>query len=320
MDLFTHFLIGMLLGFYTLHPLGYQFVLYAGLMAILPDFDVFFSPLTKIMKSNLFSHKAISHTLVYGVLISLITSIFFTAITGESFLLAWLIGAIYYDFHVFLDFLMASKVMLYFPFSKRRVRFFIDRAINFYLLLISICVIVVYIILFLFSTPNYVLILSNFIFGFYLLYLTYRFLVKLWFYLRLSDQEKFIPGISPFNYYIYSTYTNAGEKHFKLIKKGIFTSTSTIIFETTLKMDSTQAAFYEKSLLLAKDYPFFSKWEDKIPLITESEEIIDVTILLAESYHQNSGYGFQVHYDKNTSEVIHKSEGFNLHVKNYSVK
>lgn len=316
MDLFSHFLIGLLLGFYTLHPLGYNFVIYASIMAILPDFDVLFSPLTKIMKSNLFSHKAISHTLIFGILISLITSILFSVITAESFLIAWLIGAIYYNFHVFLDFLMASKVMLFFPFTKRKYRFFIDRAINFYLFLITISIMVVYVILFFYSTLNSILIFSNIIFGFYLSYLGYRFLVKLWFYFKLTDQEKFIPGISPFNYYIYSVNTKADEKQFKLIKKSIFSSASTIILETALKIDSSQDVLYEKALLLASEYPFFSKWEDRIPIIIESEDTVKVIILLAESYRQDSGYGFQVLYDKSTNEIINKSEGFNLHVRN----
>ena len=317
MDLFTHFLIGMLLGFYTLHPLGYNFVVYAGLMAILPDFDVLFSPLVKITKSNLFSHKAISHTLLFGVLISLVTSIPFSVITGESFFTAWLIGAIYYNLHVFLDFLMASKVMLFFPFSKRKFRFFIDRAINFYLFLITIGIMVVYTILFFYTTPITILLFSNFIFGFYVLYLSYRFLIKLWFYFKLTKQEKFIPGISPLNYYIYSVNTNESEKQFKLTKKNIFSSKSTIILETSLKIDSPQALLYEKSLLLAKEYPFFTKWEDKIPIIVESEDTIKVIILLAESYRQDSGYGIQLLFDKNTQEMIEKSEGFNFHVKSF---
>ncbi|MFX0010198.1 MAG: metal-dependent hydrolase [Candidatus Hermodarchaeota archaeon] len=320
MDFFTHFLIGMLLGFYTLHPLGYNFVVYAGLMAILPDFDVLFSPLAKITKSNLFSHKAISHTLIFGVLISLLTSIPFSIITGESFFIAWLIGAIYYILHVFLDFLMASKVMLFFPFSKRKYRFFIDRAINFYLFLTTVSIMVIYTILFFYTTPTTILIISNYIFGFYVSYLSYRFLVKLWFHFKLTKQEKFIPGISPLNYYIYSANTNESEKQFKLTKKSVFSSKSTIILETSLKIDSPQAFFYEKSLLLAREYPFFTKWEDKIPIIIESEDTINVIILLAESYRQDSGYGFQALYDKHTAEIIHKSEGFNLHIKGHSIK
>ncbi|NHJ22184.1 MAG: metal-dependent hydrolase [Candidatus Lokiarchaeota archaeon] len=319
MDFFTHFLIGMLLGFYTLHPLGYSFVVYAGLMAILPDFDVLLSPLVKITRSNLFSHKAISHTLLSGVLISLVTSIPFSVITGESFFTAWLIGAIYYDIHVFLDFLMASKVMLFFPFSKRKFRFFIDRAINFYLFLTTVGIMVVYTILFFYMPLTTILLFSNFVFGFYILYLSYRFLVKLWFYFKLTKHEKFIPGISPLNYYIYSINTDASEQQFKLTKKSIFSSKSTIIIESSLKIDSPQAILYEKSLLLAKEYPFFTKWEDKIPIIVESEDTVKVIILLAESYRQDSGYGFQVLYNKRTNEIIEKSEGFNFHVRNFFV-
>ena len=143
--------------------------------------------------------------------------------------------------------------------------------------------------------------------------------MKIYFKVKLPPSHRFIPGITPFTYYIYSTNTKNEEEHFKLVKKSIFTSNSISLIDTKLKLNSIQAHFYDKSLQLAKDYPFFSKWEDKIPYITEYDNTINVTILLAESYFRNSGYGFKVHFNKSTSEIIDKSEGFNLHIKNNSI-
>jgi hypothetical protein len=109
------------------------------------------------------------------------------------------------------------------------------------------------------------------------------------------------------------------EMHFKLEKKNIFTSNSRTLLDSTIKLNSIQANFYEKSLLLAEDYAFFSKWEDRIPFITEYDNTVTVTILLAESYFRNSGYGLKFNFNKTTSEMIDKSEGFNLHIKNNTI-
>jgi len=61
---------------------------------------------------------------------------------------------------------------------------------------------------------------------------------------------------------------------------------------------------------------FFPNGKIRSLFITEYDNTISVTILLAESYFRNSGYGFQANFDLKSNVVINKSEGFNLHLKN----
>ena len=315
MDLFTHFLIGLLISAFTLHRFGVGMVLYMGIMAISPDFDVFFESFKFIRRHVNLAHKGISHSYVFAVVITAITGAIFSFFTQIPFIYVWPLGFLFYSLHITLDFLAASKTPIFYPISKKRYRFFIDRAINFYMLLISLLIMLSYVILF-FVWPTFNLIVfSYYVSGFYIVYFSWRIIMKIYFKIKLPSSHRFIPGITPFTYYVYSTKTENEEKHFKLVKMNIFTSNSRTLLDTKLKLNSIQATFYEKSLLLATDYPFFSKWEDRIPYISEYDNTINVTILLAESYFRNSGYGFQVHFNKTTSEVINKSEGFNLHLK-----
>ena len=319
MDSFTHFLIGLLISGFALNRFGIGMVLYMAIMAITPDFDVVFESLKFIRRHVNLSHKGISHSYVFAVAITAITGAIFSFFTQIPFLYVWPLGFLFYCLHITLDFLAASKTPIFYPISKKRYRFFIDRAINFNMLLISLGIMLSYIILF-FVVPTFNLVVySYYVAGFYIVYFAWRIIMKIYFKFKLPSSHRFIPGIAPFTYYIYSTKTENEEKRFKLVKKSIFSSNSITLLDTKLTLNSIQANFYDKSLLLAKDYAFFSKWEDRIPYISEYDNTINVTILLAESYFRNSGYGFQVHFNKTTSEIIDKSEGFNLHIKNNTI-
>jgi membrane-bound metal-dependent hydrolase YbcI (DUF457 family) len=319
MDSFTHFLIGLLISGFALYPFGIGMVLYMAIMAIAPDFDVVFESFKFIRRHVNLSHKGISHSYVFAVAITAVTGGIFSLFTQIPFLYVWPLGFLFYGLHITLDFLAASKTPIFYPISKKRYRFFIDRAINFNLFLISLAIMLSYVIIFFLWPPFTLIVFSYYVAGFYIIYFSWRIVMKVYFKVTLPSSHRFIPGITPFSYYIYSTKTENEEKHFKLVKRSIFTSNPTILLDTKLKLNSIQANFYDKSLLLAKDYAFFSKWEDRIPYISEYDNTINVTILLAESYFRNSGYGLQVQFNKTSNEIISQSEGFNLHIKNNTV-
>ncbi|MFX0007625.1 MAG: metal-dependent hydrolase [Promethearchaeota archaeon] len=319
MDSFTHFLIGLLISAFTLNQFGFAIVIYMAIMAITPDFDVIFESFKFIRRNKNLAHKGVSHSYVFAVGITAIIGAIFSFFTQIAFLYVWPLGFLFYSLHITLDFLAASKTPIFYPISKKKYRFFIDRAINFNMLLISIGIMLSYVIIF-FVWPTFNLILySYFVSGFYIFYFLWRIIMKVYFKVNLPSSHRFIPGITPFTYYIYSTKRKNEEQHFRLVKKSIFTSNSKILIDTTLKLNSIQTIFYEKSLLLAEKYSFFSKWEDRIPFITEFDNTISVTILLAESYYRNSGYGLKVNFNKTTNEIINQSEGFNLHIKNNTI-
>ncbi|MFX1442830.1 MAG: metal-dependent hydrolase, partial [Promethearchaeota archaeon] len=125
-----------------------EFVIFAGLMAVLADFDVFLHSFKIVRKSKLLAHKGISHSYFAALIISAPAAGIFSLITGNSFLLAWMIGFIFYSLHVTLDALAASKIPLFYPISQKRFRFFIDRAINPILAIISGIILLFYLIIY----------------------------------------------------------------------------------------------------------------------------------------------------------------------------
>jgi membrane-bound metal-dependent hydrolase YbcI (DUF457 family) len=311
MDFFTHFLIAVLISIFTLNSMPLIIVFYACIMAILPDFDIVLEPLKKIFKSNLLAHKGISHSFFYSALISALLGWIFSLITNQLFLTVWLIGFLFYDLHIFLDFLAASKIPLFYPITKRRFRFFIDRAINFLLALISGSIIIFYIIIF-FNWPE--LFFSRFFYyivGFYLSYFALRIFIKILVKINYPKSYKYIPGVSPFSYLLYSRIETESTTQFKLILKKLFKNKNRIIIESNLKEDSYNKQLYIKATNLIKKFPFGEKWDAIIPIFEKREDMIVLNLFFAESYSQGRFYSIKIMFNKETNEILELSEGFN---------
>ncbi len=318
MDFFSHFLIGILISIFTLNKLSFSIVLYAGMMSVLADFDIIFEPLQLIKKSNLFAHKGISHSFFFAAIISAITGSIFSIITGELFFLAWLIGFLFYSMHNILDFLTASKIPILYPFSKKRYRFFIDRAINIFLAAISGSIILFYFIIFFLWPELYFSNLVIFFLGFYVVYFTYRILTKIWVQFRLPKNIHFIPGILPFTYMVYENKKSEETISFKLIKKFQFRSKTSQLIESEIKLFSNEMQLFEKAVLLSKKYSFFSKWEFIIPVIKKDEKNIIVILILAESFMSGHVYSLKIVFDLVKNKIVNEVEGFNYRVKSNS--
>ena len=317
MDFFSHFLIGIFIAIFALSPLGEEFVILAAVMAFLPDFDIFLEFSRSIRKSKLITHKGISHSFFSAFIISAISGLIFFFITGLSFFLAWLVGFLFYSLHVILDGLAASKIPLFYPFSKKRYRFFIDRAINPYLALTSGTIIIFYMIVYYVSPEIYYSNLTNYLLIFYLSYLAYRFFSRLWIQARLPKNFMMIPGILPFTYYTYENHNSEVKLSFKLTKNYQFSSKKIQILETEILFNSEEMEFFKLAKSLSEDYIFFSKWEAIMPLIWNNDYWITVLLFLAESYASGSAYSFEVVFDKRTKRVIHKSDGFGYIIDKY---
>ncbi len=318
MDFFSHFLIGILISIFTLNKLSFSIVLYAGVMSVLADFDIIFEPLQLIKKSNLFAHKGISHSFFFAAIISAITGSIFSIITGELFFLAWLIGFLFYSMHNILDFLTASKIPILYPFSKKRYRFFIDRAINIFLAAISGSIILFYFIIFFLWPELYFSNLVIFFLGFYVVYFTYRILTKIWVQFRLPKNIHYIPGIFPFTYMVYENKKSEETISFKLIKKFQFRSKTSQLIESEIKLFSNEMQLFEKAVLLSKKYSFFSKWEFIIPVIKKDEKNIIVILILAESFMSGHVYSLKIVFDLVKNKIVNEVEGFNYRVKSNS--
>jgi len=318
MDFFSHFLIGVIISIFTLNEFSFSIVLYAGVMSVLADFDIILQPLQLIKKSNLLAHKGISHSFFYAGIVTAITGGIFSIITGEQFSLAWLIGFLFYSMHNILDFLTASKIPIFYPLSKKRYRFFIDRAINIFLATISGSIILFYFIIFFLWPELFFSHLVNYILGFYVVYFTYRILTKIWVQFRLPKNMYFIPGILPFTYLVYENKKSEENVSFKLIKKCQFRSKNSKLIESEINLFSNEMKLFERAILLSKNYPFFSKWEFVIPVIKKNEKNINVILFLAESFTSGHAYSLKIVFDLVKNKLVNEVEGFNYRVKSKS--
>ncbi|MEJ2296353.1 MAG: metal-dependent hydrolase, partial [Candidatus Lokiarchaeota archaeon] len=92
MDFFTHFLVGLLISGFTLNRFGFDMILYLGIMAVTPDFDVIFESLNFVRKNKNLAHKGISHSYVFAVVITAITGAIFSFFTKIPFFYIWPLG------------------------------------------------------------------------------------------------------------------------------------------------------------------------------------------------------------------------------------
>ncbi|MFX0025713.1 MAG: metal-dependent hydrolase [Candidatus Hermodarchaeota archaeon] len=312
MDIFTHFIIGILAAIYGLKSLPLSIVIYAAIMSVIADFDIFIEPLRLIKKSNFLSHKGLSHSYFTALLFSFFTAILFTFITNENFLIAWIIGFLFFSLHISLDLITASKIPIFYPFSKKRYRFFIDRAINLFLAIISGTVVLSYFLMFFYLPEVFFSNLYHYIFGFYLAYFAYRFLSKIWIQFKLPKNSLYIPGILPFVYFIYENISLKNSNLYKFSKKIQFSKKKSLILQSELFKNSDDIKFYEKALKISKDYVFFTKWEAVIPMIEKHDAYCTLLLLLTESYFLGSTYALEVVFNRNSGTIEIVSDGFNL--------
>ena len=310
MDFFTHFLMGILLSIFTLNSFNFSIVLYGVIMAVLADFDVILEPLKRIKDTHLLSHKGISHSYLFALIISGLTGIIFSLITNESFIVVWIVGFCFYSLHLTLDFLTASKIPLFYPFYRKRIRFFIDRAINIVLATVSGLIILFYFIIFFFWPSLYYSPLIYFILGFYLLYFSYRIISKISVQLVLSKDAHYIPGIFPFTYLIYQNQTDEEELIFKLTKKLQFRKKQIFLYEAKIKLGSNEENLYNQAIQICRNYVFFLKWEYILPQFKKDENNITLFLLLSESYFSGSFYSIKIQYDKNSNQILGLADGF----------
>jgi membrane-bound metal-dependent hydrolase YbcI (DUF457 family) len=312
MDIFTHFIIGILACVYGLKSLPFSLVIYGSIMSVITDFDIFLSPLRLIKKSNFLSHKGLSHSYFTALLFSFFTAILFTFITNENFLIAWNIGFLFYSLHITLDLITASKIPIFYPLSKKRYRFFIDRAINLFLAVISGLIVLSYFLMFFYLPEVFFSNLYHYIFGFYLVYFSYRFISKIWVQAKLPKNSLYIPGIFPFVYFIYEQISSGNSILYKFTKKIQFSNKKSLLLQSELSKSSDDIKFYEKALKISKDYLFFTKWEAIIPLIEKVDDYYTILLLLTESYFSGSTYALKVIFNRKTDTIKSISDGFNL--------
>ncbi len=317
MDFFTHVVIGVLTSLFLLKELPPEFILYGGIMAIFPDFDIFITPIYKIRNSYYLSHRGGSHSFVVGAIVALFMSGLFTYVYGGAFLMYWLVGFFFYGIHISCDLFTTSRIPIFYPLSKKEYRFSGERAVNPFLLLVSFLVISLFVLLDLLRVKWIVFFtLRNMFFFVYWSYLGYKFAIKTWVQIGLPENQRFIPGSLPQFYFVYEKSENENKfLTFKLYKHTILLRSKKFVLEYSIEKNSLEEEFFEKTKSLSSKYRFFRKWSSIVPIVKTNEIFISVLLLLAESYGKDSVYFLKVIYEKKTGKIISESNGFNF-IKN----
>ncbi|MFX1571840.1 MAG: metal-dependent hydrolase [Promethearchaeota archaeon] len=311
MDIFTHTLIGILAYFPLVLTLSSESVLFLVVMAIFPDIDLLFEPISRKYKLYYLSHRAGTHSYVSGLFFTGIFSLIISILTNGIFIEIWIAGFIGYSLHVTLDLFTASKVPIFYPISKKEYRFLADRAINPILFIFSGINFFTLFMLFL-TIPNYYLFraLTTIYSSIYLCYFGARAILRILVQVKLQKNQHYVPGILPWSYFIYEKDINEDGITFKLMKKFVFSSRRKEIFNHNILKNSENMLYYELAESLSQEYRFFHKWDSIIPFFQENKNSIQIVLILAESYSRRSSYFLSIIFDKKNKQIKFEKEGF----------
>jgi len=314
MDIFTHLLMGTLTCFLLLGKICPEAIILLWIMSVFPDIDIFLEPLQKIKKMYYLSHKAGSHSYIIGLIFTGFVSLIISVFRPCTFLEIWFASFIGYSIHVSLDFFTASKVPIFYPFSKREFRILADRAINPILGLFSGINLLVLLISF-YVNPDYYFFmnLTSFYLYVYLILFGFRALLRIIIQIRSPEDSHYIPGFIPIFYLILENKESDNIFTFRLFKRSIFSTKKKELLCTQISKNSNEMFFFEKAIEVSRDYRFFHKWKAIFPFFKESDELINVILILAESYSRMSSHFLSVVFNKETKQVVSKKNGFSHH-------
>ena len=314
MDFFSHFFLGFLISALFFNILDLDFFIFAAIVSMLPDFDIFLYPLIKRIKNKYFlSHRGGSHSYVIGLILAPMAGGIFYIITKKSFILALIVGFIFYSMHITFDLFSTQRIPIFYPFSKKEYKLSIDNSLSSFLLVFSIVNLVTFLIFYIFWPIMY---FSSsvwmFYFTLYLIYFIYKAITRIWFKIKLPENCVFIPGNLPFIYFIYETFTFDNHIVFRLTKKFQFVSKSNIIIENAIKTQSEEMFYFEKTKQISKEYRYFLKMDTIFPIIQFNKDTIEVTLFLAQSYFNGYAYFIRIIFNKFNTEVLKVYKGVSL--------
>jgi membrane-bound metal-dependent hydrolase YbcI (DUF457 family) len=138
MDMFTHMLIGYMLGWtacWTFTGYNDYFFLLTVFMAMLPDFDVFLYLIPKSVRRKVrgVKHRGVSHTIVFIVAASIIMAIIFNRLVGMDLLVGSLLAFMGGISHIMVDALTSFAFPYLAPLSWKERSADLDGAVSFYM-------------------------------------------------------------------------------------------------------------------------------------------------------------------------------------------
>ncbi len=300
MDIFTHFLIGMVIYTSVFGQITADLLYLAAIFAIMPDFDTFITrPLQRWFKSKYLEHRGGSHSYVVGIIVSFLVNLVYAPVSGNNFWLGWLIGSLFYGLHISMDLLTTTKIPFLFPFSKKEPSFYVEKAGSLFTMIISVGFLAILIPLHGAGTGtgSEVLFRSDSLGAtiFFGVYYLYRILLKLVVSRNFIENQMYLPGILPIYYLIYESAISENSVHVTLTKKNIF-GRSWDVFSFDAKLTPAEFLLYQQALdLCNRDY-YRNKWT-KLPVITCENNHLTVRFYFVETAMNGRTMSLRYDYD-----------------------
>ena len=307
MDLVTHLVFGALIYNLFLNEVTFDYFIYAMIFAILPDLDIFLSPLRRKFKSNYLEHRSGSHSYVIGVIISTIIGGVYSTLTYQSFFLVWIIGIIFYGIHVSLDLLNTTKIPCFYPLSKKEYCFYIEKAGSSFTLLTSIIFIISVLVVFNYFPSLFFTVINIYTF-FMVVYYIYRIVTKIWINSHLKKNQKYLPGVLPFYYYIFEKEIVDNNISLQIEKKSHF-SRSKSIYKNKSNLTQQEMEIFNKGIELCMENYYYAKWTF-LPIFIRNEGVFSIRFFFLEPMVHSRAMYIQYNFDLVTEKVIGYNQSF----------
>ncbi len=286
--------------------LDYLFL--AVFFSILPDLDIFLTPLKRIIKSNYLEHRGGSHSYVIGIIVSFIISLISSSLTHRPFFLVWIIGILFYGLHVSMDLLTTTKIPYLYPLSKKEHSFYVEKAGSFFTFVNSIILLILPAFLFrLFAEIFFIQLYINIYTSFFIIYYFYRIMSKIFISRTLNTNQKYFPGILPFYFKLYY-HEIIGDDIISSIEKKSHFSKKTDIIKTRTTLSAQEKSFFDKAEELNNSHYYFAKWTS-FPIFIRKEGIFSVKFFFLETMMHRRNMFIQYDFDLDTQNFIGTNQG-----------
>jgi len=306
MDLFTHLVFGTLLYTLFLKDVTFEYIFLAIFFSVLPDLDIFLTPFKRVFKSNYLEHRGGSHSYIIGIMISVIVGIIYSALTHRSFLISWIIGMVFYGLHVSMDLLTTTKIPFLYPLSKKEYSFYAEKAGSLFTMVNSVIFLILLGVLYHNSADIFLFrLLIDFYTWFFIIYYLYRIISKAWLSSKLRSNQKYLPGILPFFYTIYSNEIVENKISLSLESKSHFSKTKDVANLNSV-LNSEEIPLFKKGMELCKANYYYAKWT-VFPILIRKEGIFSIKFFFLETMMRKRTMYIQFDFDTLTQQLI----GFN---------
>jgi membrane-bound metal-dependent hydrolase YbcI (DUF457 family) len=309
MDFFTHLVFGVITYTFFLKEVTFIYFFYAMFFAILPDLDIFLSPLKRVFKSNYLEHRSGSHSYVIGIILAGIIGAIYSILTQQSFFIVWSIGLIFYGIHVSLDLLTTTKIPCFYPISKKEYCFYVEKAGSSFTFLTSWIFIASLLIVYNFF-PDITLffLVINIYTYFIVVYYIYRIVTKVWITSHLKENQKYFPGVLPFYFIIFEKEIVNNNISLRIEKRSHFSKTK-IIYKNNSNLTLQEMSIFNKGMELCMKNYYFAKWT-VLPIFFRNYGVFSIRFFFLEPMVHSRALFVQYDFDMNTERIMGDNQGY----------